>query len=130
MSTVSSGTRYSQKRLITQADIDRFAAVSGDTNPIHIDPVAAAATRFGRTIAHGMLLYGYMRAALRALIPTGVQRTQQLSFTNPVFAGEEIEISVEVLDGSNDQCRCAVKVTRSDGKVACSGETVLEIRYA
>ncbi|MGB9739479.1 MaoC/PaaZ C-terminal domain-containing protein, partial [Chloroflexus sp.] len=70
-----------RKHTVSQADINRFAAVSGDTNPIHIDPTAAAATRFGRTIAHGMLLYGYIRAALRVLVPSGVQRTQTLSLT-------------------------------------------------
>lgn len=130
MTPIPSGTRYDRIHTVSQTDIDRFAAVSGDTNPIHIDPAVASTTRFGRTIAHGMLLYGYIRAALRTLAPTGVQRSQTLSFTNPVFAGETIEIVVEVLESDSNQIRCAVSVVRSDGKVACSGETVLEITHA
>ncbi|ACL23316.1 MaoC family dehydratase [Chloroflexus aggregans] len=129
MTALPIGTRYSRKHTVSQADINRFAAVSGDTNPIHIDPDAAAATRFGRTIAHGMLLYGYIRAALRMIVPTGVQRTQTLSFTNPVFANDEIEIVVEVMESNHEQLRCAVSVTRSDDKTACSGETVLAIEH-
>lgn len=129
MTALPIGTRYSRKHTVSQADINRFAAVSGDTNPIHIDPDAAAATRFGRTIAHGMLLYGYIRAALRMIVPTGVQRTQTLSFTNPVFANDEIEIVVEVMESDHEQLRCAVSVVRSDGKTACSGETVLAIEH-
>ncbi|WP_298818690.1 MaoC/PaaZ C-terminal domain-containing protein [Chloroflexus sp.] len=130
MTPIPVGTRYNRSHIVTQADIDRFAEVSGDTNPIHIDPAVAATTRFGRTIAHGMLLYGYLRTALRALAPAAAQRQQTLSFTNPVFAGDEIEIRVEVLESNRNQIRCAVIVTRNDGKVACSGETVLEIRHA
>lgn len=129
MTPIPSGTRYDRTHTVTQTDIDRFAAVSGDTNPIHTDPAVAATTRFGRTITHGMLLYGYIRAALRTLAPTGVQRQQTLSFTNPVFAGETIAIIVEVLESDSNQLRCAVSVARSDGKVACSGETVLEMPH-
>jgi len=50
----------------TQADFDAFAAVSGDDNPIHVDPEFSAHTRFGRTVAHGMLLYSRLWAMVRA----------------------------------------------------------------
>jgi len=122
------GTRYQRTHTITQAEINRFAVISGDTNPIHIDPVVAATSRFGRTIAHGMLLYGHIRAALRILAPQAVQRTQTLSFTHPVFADDQVTIEVEVIERQETTIRCAVSVTRQDGKVACGGETELEIR--
>jgi acyl dehydratase len=122
------GTRYQRTHTITQAEINRFAVISGDTNPIHIDPVVAATSRFGRTIAHGMLLYGHIRAALRILAPQAVQRTQTLSFTNPVFADDQVTIEVEVIERQETTIRCAVSVTRQDRKMACSEETELEIR--
>jgi len=122
------GTRYQRTHTITQEEINRFAVISGDTNPIHIDPVVAATSRFGRTIAHGMLLYGHIRAALRILAPQAVQRTQTLSFTNPVFADDQVTIEVEVIERQETTIRCAVSVTRQDRKMACSGETELEIR--
>lgn len=122
------GTRYQRTHTITQAEINRFAVISGDTNPIHIDPVVAATSRFGCTIAHGMLLYGHIRAALRILAPQAVQRTQTLSFTNPVFADDQVTIEVEVIERQETTIRCAVSVTRQDRKMACSGETELEIR--
>ena len=43
---------------------DRFARLSGDDNPIHVDPAFSARTRFGRTVAHGMLLYGRVWAMI------------------------------------------------------------------
>ena len=51
-------------RTFTQRDFDRFAALSGDDNPIHVDPAFAARTRFGRTVCHGMLLYSTICRAL------------------------------------------------------------------
>jgi acyl dehydratase len=46
---------YSEYQVITQQDIDAFAALTGDDQWIHIDPVRAAAGAFGGTIAHGLL---------------------------------------------------------------------------
>jgi acyl dehydratase len=46
---------YSEYQVITQQDIDAFAALTGDDQWIHIDPARAAAGAFGSTIAHGLL---------------------------------------------------------------------------
>ncbi len=51
------GQTASFNRVFRQADFDRFAALSGDDNPIHVDAGFAAKTHFGRTVCHGMLLY-------------------------------------------------------------------------
>ncbi|MDF1514303.1 MAG: MaoC/PaaZ C-terminal domain-containing protein, partial [Anaerolineae bacterium] len=45
----------SGKRTVTAQDIDAFAALSGDTNPLHIDDAYAATTQYGERIAHGLL---------------------------------------------------------------------------
>src|SRR5688500_2787 len=50
-------TTYSLVRSLSQAEFDLFARISGDNNPIHVDPEFSARTRFGRTVSHGMLLY-------------------------------------------------------------------------
>jgi len=46
----------SQARTITEADVVRFAGISGDFNPLHTDAAFAASTPFGERIAHGMLI--------------------------------------------------------------------------
>jgi 3-hydroxybutyryl-CoA dehydratase len=51
---------------LTQEKIDGYARVSGDFNPIHVDPAFAATTPFGGTIAHGMLLLAYLSEMLTA----------------------------------------------------------------
>jgi 3-hydroxybutyryl-CoA dehydratase len=50
----------SLSKALTQEKIDGYARVSGDFNPIHVDSAFAAATPFGGTIAHGMLLLAYL----------------------------------------------------------------------
>ncbi len=77
------------ERTVTQGRIDAYAVASGDYNPIHLDPDFAAATPFGGTIAHGMLLLAYASAALarafgQAWLETG---SLKVRFRNPAPAG-------------------------------------------
>lgn len=78
------------RRVPTQADFDLFAKVSGDDNPIHVDPVFSARTRFGRTVSHGMLLYSWAWALLKHAFPDTDPDVARLMFPNPCYAGEEI----------------------------------------
>ena len=78
------------RRVPTQEDFDLFARISGDDNPIHVDPDFSERTRFGRTVAHGMLLYSWAWALLRSHFPDRHFAHAQLMFPHPCFAGEEI----------------------------------------
>ena len=91
-------TSFRETRTFTQAEFDRFAAISGDDNPIHVDPAFAAGTRFGRTVAHGMLLYATLWGLVRRHFPDAVQETQDLMFPAPTYAGEPMRLEVEVVD--------------------------------
>ncbi len=84
------------RRTFTQADFDRFAALSGDDNPIHVDPVFAGETRFGRTVAHGMLLYAALWALIRENFPGAVQETQALMFPAPTYVDEPVRLEIDV----------------------------------
>jgi 3-hydroxybutyryl-CoA dehydratase len=114
-------------RTLTQRDFDRFAALSGDDNPIHVDPDFAAGTRFGRPVSHGMLLYSVLCAALHDNFPGAVQLSQDLMFPNPTFAGEVLTLRLEVAeaDPGTPDMRLAVDMTKATGETVCQGETVL-----
>jgi hypothetical protein len=77
-----------------QADFDRFATLSGDDNPIHVDPAFSAGTVFGRTVAHGMLLYGRVWALIVAARPGARHVSQSLMFPAPAYADEELAIAI------------------------------------
>ncbi len=114
-------------RTFTQSDFDRFAALTGDDNPIHVDPAFAARTRFGKTVAHGMFLYSNVCAALSQFFPGAVQVEQEMMFPNPTFAGEPVTFWLTVTD--TDPGSGAVNVqttaTRADGETGLQGRAGL-----
>ncbi len=65
------GIQTSIVRSFSQADFDSFARLSGDHNPIHTDPAFSARTRFGRPVAHGLLLCGVLRGLIDKVVPGG-----------------------------------------------------------
>jgi len=116
------------KRVLTQEDFNRFAALSGDDNPIHVDAAFAARTRFEKTVAHGMFLYGIICGALAQGFPGGAQLEQQLMFPTPAYAGEELTIRLEVVETQPEarRARLTTLITRPGGEVACEGETLVD----
>jgi 3-hydroxybutyryl-CoA dehydratase len=78
--------------------IHSFAALTGDTNPVHLDDNYAAGTRFKRRIAHGMIAAGLISAVLANDLPGPgtVYLSQTLQFKAPVFPGDTITAIVEV----------------------------------
>src|ERR1041385_9447766 len=85
-------------KTINQTDIESFADVTGDHNPVHVDEAFAARTRFGRRIAHGMLTASLISAVLANKLPGegSVYLGQTLQFVAPVFPGDEITARVTV----------------------------------
>lgn len=120
------GQIITQTRTLSQADFDRFARLSGDDNPIHVDPAFAARTRFGRTVSHGMLLYSLLRAAMSAAAPGAIQIEQQLMFPAPTYTDDELTIELRVLEaGTDGVLQLATTIRRGDGETVCQGEARL-----
>ena len=92
-------------KTIEQSDIDAFANVTGDHNPVHVDEEFAKTTRFGRRIAHGMLTASLISAVLANKLPGegSVYLGQTLQFVAPVFPGDEITARVIVKEIREDK---------------------------
>ena len=121
------GMRFTKSHNFNQADFDLFAALSGDDNPIHVDPAFAARTRFGRTVAHGMLLYGVICGLLSEHFPDAQQLEQNFIFPLPTFADEPITINTEIMEVMTDRqaVRLRTCIKNEAGELTCDGETVL-----
>ena len=85
-------------KTIEQSDIQAFADVTGDHNPVHVDESFAQTTRFGRRIAHGMLTASLISSVLANKLPGAgsIYLTQTLRFVAPVFPGDEVTARVTV----------------------------------
>ena len=87
-------------RLVTARDVELFAVVSGDHNPLHLDPEYAATTQFGECIGHGMLIGAFVSAVigLEFMGPGTVYLGQNLEFRSPIFLGDTLSIGLTVTD--------------------------------
>lgn len=109
-------------RSFTQADFDRFARLSGDDNPIHCDPEFSARTKFGRTVAHGLLLCSVLRGVVDQLIPGGRVVEQSVMFPAPTFANEPMRFQARIEGEADALSEVELLVRReSDGEITCQG---------
>ncbi len=117
-----------RRRDVRTADLELFAEISGDRNPLHFDADAAAKSVFGETVVHG----GITTAILNAVVaqdlpgPGTVFLEVRWRFEKPVRPGDEITGRVEVVSCRDDKPICELKttVTRNDGTVVLSGTAV------
>ena len=123
------GDKASRTQTISDEMIRSFATLTGDTNPVHLDDVYAAGTRFGRRIAHGMIAAGLISATLANDLPGPgtVYLSQTLQFKAPVYPGDTITASVEVKSVRPDKpiVTLSTVCTNQENKVVLHGEAVV-----
>jgi len=129
MTLPAPGTVLTSDRTLTQADFDRFAAISGDDNPIHVDPDFSGRTRFGRTVSHGMLLYTVFWGLLRQALPGCRQAAQTLMFPAPAYADEPLTFTATVEQSTGSGVTLAIRVFRiACGTTVCEGRAEMGVR--
>lgn len=91
---IREGDSASFERAFAEEDIRAFAELSGDHNPLHTDPAYAATTRFGKPIAHGMLVASLFSTLLGMHLPGKrcLYLSQSLTFRKPAYAGETLTV--------------------------------------
>ena len=90
---------------VTQESIDAYAEISGDFNPLHVDPAAAAASEFGGIIAHGPIaLHAFLRAATEWLgtdaLPAGSE--VKVTYRAPTRPGDEVTVRLGEMGAAED----------------------------
>src|ERR1044072_704921 len=127
--TMKVGDSAEITKTIEQADIDAFARVTGDHNPVHVDEEVAKTTRFGKRIAHGMLTASLISAVLANKLPGegSVYLGQTLQFKAPVFPGDEITARVTVKEMREDKpiLKLETVCVNQRGEVVIRGEATV-----
>lgn len=124
------GMKASYSQTITDLDIKAFSLVSGDNNPIHIDDNYAEKSRYKKRIAHGMLTASFFSALFGTKIPGEgcVYVSQSLKFKRPVYLGDRVTATVEVINLDLGKKRVFFKTTCSvKNKVVTDGEAEIFI---
>ena len=120
------GDNAEYTRLITNQEVEAFAAISGDHNPIHLDPEYAASTAFGECIAHGMLTGALISAAIAMQLPGpgSVYLNQSIQFRAPVFLGDTLTVTLTVTEkhAKRPWITLQCEVTNQEGKAVARGE--------
>lgn len=114
-----------QQFRLSQQNFNQFADLSGDHNPIHVDPEYSASTRFGATVSHGMLLFTILRGALHRRFPDYRLAEQRLMFPSPAYAGEPLILHLERND-DDSAIVLSTRIVKNDGSVCLEGQCILE----
>lgn len=122
---ITIGQTATYSKLIETRDIQLFAAVSGDVNPVHLDAKFAATTPFKECIAHGMLSGAIISAAIAMELPGPgtIYLGQTLRFSLPVKPGDTITVHLEVTEKKDKRCLVSLdcKVYNQHEKLVLSG---------
>ena len=115
---------------VVEADIEAFADLSGDRNPVHLDEAYAAATSFKGRIAHGMLSAAYISAILGMDLPGpgAIYLSQNLAFKRPVRIGDTVLARATVIAIDTDKARVTLKTEcLVNDKVVIDGEATVMV---
>ena len=125
------GDTFSTSREVTDEIIRKFADVSGDYNPIHLDDEFAKTTRFGKRIAHGMLSGAFISAVLGNEFKDRkiVYLSQTMKFTAPVFIGDTVTATARITNIREDRGIVTLETvcTNQNGETLVKGEAAVMV---
>lgn len=114
---------------ITDELVRAFATLSGDDNPVHLDDGFAAKTRFGKRIAHGMLLGALLSRVAGTKIPGPgtIVISQDIRYKEPCYIGDTVTAEIKILHVRADKpiIKISSRVTNQDGGVLIDGGAIL-----
>ena len=123
------GATATWSRTFSAEDVERYALITGDRNPLHFDADFAARTRLGRLVVQGGLTTGLFNAlvAMRLPGPGSVFLHQEWDYPAPVYVGDTVTATAEVVEARADKpitrLRCVAR--REDGTEVLRGECLV-----
>jgi acyl dehydratase len=121
------GQRARRTETVTSQDVELYARLTGDRNPLHFDADFAGRTPFGRLVAQGGIAAGMLNALVVAMDlpgPGTVFMSQSLKYLAPTYLGDTLTAEIEVLALKPDKpvCQLRATITNQDGVALLEGE--------
>jgi len=126
---ISVGLKTFHIKTVSEDDIKKFAEVSGDYNPVHMDEEFAKGTFFKGRIAHGILTLSFLSAAAAKLPGLPVLLSFTGKFLRPVRIGDTVRAEVEVTGMRKERGILTLKsvCANQNGEVVMEGEVLVKI---
>lgn len=119
-------------RVFEESDVRKFADVSKDTNPLHLDAAAAEKSIFGQRVVHGMLVASLFSGLLGVSLPGEgtIYLGQTLNFKAPVFYGDQITATVEISEirAEKSIAKLRTYAVNQNGITVIDGEAIVKYR--
>jgi 3-hydroxybutyryl-CoA dehydratase len=123
------GDGFSYEKFISTDDVNRFAEVVGDQNPVHLDAQFAEGSFFKKRIVHGAFLAGLISKVLGMDFPGQgtIYISQNSVFKRPVYVDTTVKIEVKVTDVMTEKRRLVLdtNVLNEDGEICLSGSAAV-----
>jgi len=118
--------------IIDEEIIKKFANISGDFNPLHMDEQYAKETKFGKRVVHGMLLASFFSRLVGMYLPgkNALYFSQNLNFVEPCFIGDKVTVQGEIVDKSEATkiIKLKTSIKNKEGKSLVEGTSQVMIR--
>ena len=132
MKDLTIGQKAEKEFLVTEETGAAFAEVSQDKNPIHLDGEYAKGTRFGKKIAHGMLMGSYISGMIGMELPGEgtIYMKQELIFLRPVYYGDKIRVEIAVAELQMEKKRAVLSTNcyNQNGEQVVAGKALVKPR--
>lgn len=126
---LTEGLAAEERFFITEEMGRKFAEVSGDTNPVHLETEYARKTKFGNRIAHGMLIGSFISKVIGTELPGegSIYMKQDMKFVSPVYYGDTItvEVVVKKLQREKGRVILATDCYNQNRKLVVAGEALV-----
>lgn len=133
---VTIGDKSSFTKTVSESDVYLFAGITGDFSPNHVDKAYMEKSRYGKRMAHGALMVGFMSTASTMVIADTRDTDEtpvslgydRLRFLKPVFLGDTITVNYEIvaIDVERKRSVADIKIVNQDGELAAVGQHILK----
>ncbi len=136
--TFDVGCRVSFSKTVGESDIYLFAGITGDLSPNHVDREFMKQTAYGRRIAHGSLLIGYMSTASTMILQKYPAENKDMTpvslgydrirFLKPVFINDTITVNytIEAIDREKNRSLSNIEITNQHGELVAVAKHILK----
>ncbi len=133
---VQVGETVSFTKTVSESDVYLFAGITGDFSPNHVNKAYMEKSKYGRLMAHGALMVGFMSTASTMAVANTREADEtpvslgydRLRFLKPVFIGDTITVHYEftAIDPEAKRSTADVRITNQDGELTTVGQHILK----